>query len=246
MHLFRTKFKNGIVAEFLPPKKESNNVIILCDGMPGLPAKKRLVQFLSKKNFWVFHIRYAGTWESEGEFLSHEPQEDILNILEEFRQGFKSIWTDEEFKINLGKVFVIGSSFGGTTALMSSLNEEIDKVIALCPPVDWANQEETEPLDDFKKIVRNGYTGAYRFSDENWDKLESGKFFNPINHTKDFDPKKILIIHSEDDEVVLYGPVKKFANDIKCIFISRKKGGHVSSSLLMKWGMWRRIKKFLV
>ncbi len=246
MHLFRTKFKNGVVAEFLPPRKPSNNVIILCDGLPSLPAKNRLTRFLSRKGFWVFNIRYRGTWESEGEFLSHEPQEDILNILEELNSGFKSIWTGEEFKILPEKIFVMGTSFGGTTAIMSSLSEKVNKIIAFCPPIDWTAQENTEPLSDIKKIVREGYGGAYRFSDENWNNLESGDFFNPINHKKDFDSKKILIVHAEDDEVVSYGPVKEFARDIECKFISRKKGGHISSYLLMKCGMWRLIEKFLL
>ncbi|PLX26467.1 hypothetical protein C0581_04350 [Candidatus Parcubacteria bacterium] len=245
MHLFRTKFKNGIVAEFLPPHKPSNKVIILCDGLPTLPAKKKLVQFLSKKNFWVFHIRYAGTWESDGAFLSHEPQKDIDQILTEISQGFTSVWTNEEFVIHPDKVFVMGSSFGGTTALMSSLNTKIDKVIALCPPVDWSNQEETEPLSEIKKIIHDGYGGGYRFSDADWDKLESGTFFNPVNHTEEFDAQKILIMHAKDDKVVSYAPVEKFAKHVGCTFISRKKDGHFSTSYIMKWCVWRKVRKFL-
>ena len=222
MHLLRTQFQNGIVAEFLPPKKESHDVIILCDGLPTLPAKKKLIRFLSKKNFWVFHIRYTGTWESDGEFLSHSPEEDIWGVIESLTKPFASIWDGVEYKVEARRIFVIGSSFGGTAALMSSLSEKVYKIVALCPPIDWTYQEDTESLDYLKNIIRQGYGGGYRFSDENWKKLESGTFFNPVNHTKEFDPQKILIMHAQDDEVVSYEPVKKFAHDIGCVFISRK------------------------
>jgi hypothetical protein len=43
--VFRTRFKQEIVAEFLPPARLSRpqRVIILCDGMPSIPRKHRVV-----------------------------------------------------------------------------------------------------------------------------------------------------------------------------------------------------------
>lgn len=40
--MFRARFKNDIVAEFLPPARsgKKQNVIILCDGMPSVPRKQ--------------------------------------------------------------------------------------------------------------------------------------------------------------------------------------------------------------
>ena len=100
MHLHRTIFKNEIICEFLPPQRPSNNVIILCDGMPTMPSKKHVIEFYSQKNFWVFHPRYRGSWESSGEFLSNEPTQDIFDIINQLPKGFTSIWLNKKFKVN--------------------------------------------------------------------------------------------------------------------------------------------------
>jgi dipeptidyl aminopeptidase/acylaminoacyl peptidase len=245
MPLLRTTFKNQIVTEFLSSSKPSNKVIIICDGLPSLPHKKRLMEFLSKKGFWVFHIRYRGTWESGGEFLVCEPQHDVLDILDEVPKGFKSIWDGVEYRVDPTEVYVFGSSFGGCTALMASLDERITKVIAVSPVVDWLQESPEESHAFLKQVIRGGYGGSYRFNDANWDKLVSGDFFNPVNHEREFDPRKILIVHALDDMVVGYGPVADFVKKLGSVIISRKKGGHLSSSIVMRWGMWRKIRRFI-
>jgi len=53
--MFRTRFMKEIVAEFSPPvrTRKKARVIILCDGMPSIPRKQPLVEFLAAKGFWV-------------------------------------------------------------------------------------------------------------------------------------------------------------------------------------------------
>jgi hypothetical protein len=66
-NMFRTRFKQQIVAEFLPslrPRK-TQKVIVLCDGMPSIPRKQPLMEFRAGKGFWVVYPRYRGAWESE-------------------------------------------------------------------------------------------------------------------------------------------------------------------------------------
>ena len=60
--IFRTRFKKEIVAEFLPPARQGKKqkVIILCDGMSGMPRKQPLMEFLAAKGYWVFYPRYRG------------------------------------------------------------------------------------------------------------------------------------------------------------------------------------------
>lgn len=246
MYLYRTLFKNEIITEFLPAKKlNSRKVIILCDGFPSLPEKTRLANFLSKKNYWVFHIRYRGTWESKGEFLVNPPQQDALDIIDELPKGFREIWGGQKFKVDPEEIFVIGASFGGTAALMSSLDSRVKKVIAICPVVDWSDESGEESNDYLKGVLREGYPGAYRFSDENWQKIISTDFYNPIDHLNKFDASKILSIHAKDDKIVMYEGVKNFMDKLGCIFLTRKKGGHLSSSIIMKYFLYRKIKKFL-
>ena len=80
MPMFRTRFKREILTEFLPPARatKKQRVIVLCDGMPSIPRKQSLSEFLAAKGYWVFYPRYRGSWESGGEFLARSPHEDIL------------------------------------------------------------------------------------------------------------------------------------------------------------------------
>src|ERR1039458_104601 len=53
--MFRTRFKRQIVTEFLPPgqTRKVQKVIILCDGMPSIPRKQALAEFLAAKGYWL-------------------------------------------------------------------------------------------------------------------------------------------------------------------------------------------------
>jgi alpha-beta hydrolase superfamily lysophospholipase len=61
--MFRARFARDIVAEFLPPSRprKKQRVILLCDGMPSIPRKQPLVEFLAKKGFWTFYPRWRGS-----------------------------------------------------------------------------------------------------------------------------------------------------------------------------------------
>jgi hypothetical protein len=65
--MFRTRFRQQIVAEFLPPSQErkAQKVVVLCDGMPSIPRYQPLSEFLAAKGFWVIYPRYRGAWESD-------------------------------------------------------------------------------------------------------------------------------------------------------------------------------------
>jgi len=200
---------------------------------------------LAKKNYWVFHIRYRGTWESKGEFLVNSPVQDVFGIIDELPKGFVDIWSKQEFKVNSESVFVMGASFGGTTALMSSLDSRIKKVVVICPVVDWKDESGEESNEDLKEQIQVGYPGAHHFNEENWQKLINTSFFNLVDYINKFDSSKILSIHAKDDKIVMYSGVEKFMKKIGVQFITRKKGGHLSSSIIMNFFIFRKIKKFL-
>jgi hypothetical protein len=91
--MFRTRFREQIVAEFLPAKRErkTQKLIILCDGMPSIPRKQSLSEFLAATGFWVIYPRYRGTWESGGEFLKQSPHEDILDIIADLPRSLRRL-----------------------------------------------------------------------------------------------------------------------------------------------------------
>ena len=87
--MFRTRFNKEIVAEFLPPVRQGkkHRVIILCDGMPSVPTKQPLAEFLARKGYWVFYPRWRGAWESGGKFLEKSPVEDIAEVITGIEKG---------------------------------------------------------------------------------------------------------------------------------------------------------------
>jgi len=247
--LLRARFKKDIVAEFLPPKDmSSRRVVILCSGMPSGPSSEKVVRFLAKKNFWVFHPRYRGTWESGGEFLGHDPTQDIFDVIDELPGGFTSIWDGTEYSVAPEEVYVIGSSFGGPAAILSTLDPRVSRGIAISPVVDWQVEKnsEEEPMEWLERVVRDSFGEAYRFSHENWLRLYEGGVYNPVGKIGDLDKNKIMIIHAEDDTVVSTPSVKSFVQRLGCEALMKKNGGHFSTSKIMEWRVWRRVKKFMV
>src|SRR5215467_11658216 len=123
--MFRTRFKREIVAEFLPParKRKRDKVIILCDGMPSIPRKQPLAEFLSRQGYWVFYPRYRGAWESDGVFLARSPHEDILDVVDELPRGVREAAFGRRFRARPDEIFVIGGSFGGAAAILASLDK---------------------------------------------------------------------------------------------------------------------------
>src|SRR3989344_271631 len=131
MHTLRTRFKKEIVTEFLPPRKKSSKVIILCSGMPSVPYKPDLMEFFSKKGYWVFYPRYRGSWESGGQFLKISPHQDIIDVIDSLPKGFKDAWGGKIYKVRPSKICLFGGSFGGPAAILASLDKRVNKVIAV-------------------------------------------------------------------------------------------------------------------
>lgn len=117
--MFRTRFRNEIVAEFLPPSRphQMQKLIILCDGMPSIPRKQPLSEFLAARGYSVLYPRYRGAWESDGQFLAKSPHEDILDIIDDLPKEIEELAFGQRFKLSPQQIFVIGGSFGGAAAI---------------------------------------------------------------------------------------------------------------------------------
>lgn len=247
--MFRTRFKKEIVAQFLPPARaqKKQRVIILCDGMPSIPRKQPLAEFLSRKGYWIVYPRYRGTWESDGVFLEKSPHKDILDIIDELPKGLKDYAFGKKFRLSPDEVFVIGGSFGGPSAILSSLDARVKKVIANCPLVDWSILPQAKKVEtsnrNYAAYIREAFGHGYRLSDKNWNKLRTGKFYNPTYHVDEINPSKIMMFHAKDDPVVPWRSVSKFAKrtGVKLNLLSR--GGHLRTEPIVR-KYWPQINKF--
>lgn len=246
MHLKRATFGKDIVGEFLPPRKPSSKVIIFLDGMPSSPGtNKSRALFFCKKGYWFINPRYHGAWESGGEFLVQDPTSVVDEVIGQVSSGITSVWDGEKHKIKNPTYYVVGTSFGGTAAILSSSNNKIQKCISISGVVDWNAENTDEPLDKLYTIIKQAYGMGYRLNKKNWDKLGKQGFYNPVTSPKKINKNKLLMIHAVDDTIVSYDPIKTFSKKHNIPLITVKKGGHISSKILTGWLMWKRVNHFL-
>jgi pimeloyl-ACP methyl ester carboxylesterase len=247
--MFRARFKKEILAEFLPPARSTRRqkAIILCDGMPSIPRKQPLVEFLSNKGYWVFYPRWRGAWESGGQFLERSPHEDILDIVSELPRGIRELAFGQRFHLSPEEIFVIGGSFGGAAAILSSLDARITKVVANCPVVDWTilrNEQKKETSNrSYPAYIRAAFGNGYRLSAKNWNKLHGGVFYNPAHHLNELTPSKILVFHAKDDPYVPWRVVQRFARHAGISLKLFSRGGHLRTEHVVREN-WRHIKRF--
>jgi len=247
--MYRTRFKREIVAEFLPPARASkkDKVIILCDGMPSIPRKQTLVEFLSQKGFWVFYPRWRGAWESDGEFLKKSPVEDIGDIIDELPRGFRETAFGKRFKVTPKEIFVVGGSFGGAAAILASLDPRVTKVVANCPVVDWRilNEEREKETSNpsYAAYIRQAFGNGYRLSAKNWNKLRSGRFYNPAFHIGELHPEKIMMFHAKDDPYIPWQMVKTFSKRAGIRLKLLPRGGHLRTEETVR-RFWKEIDRF--
>jgi esterase/lipase len=241
----RTRFAQDIVAEFWMPKKPSHKAIILCDGCPSVPSKRKVGEFFARKGYWVFHPRYRGSWESGGKFLEESPDEDVLLVAEGLNAGFINIYDNVEYLLDITEIVVVGASFGGAAAILSLKYPLITKAIALSPVIDWRVKSKGEPFPYFVHTVEQGFGEGYRVHKDAWKRLKSGKFYNPINEAKLIDPKRLFVVHAMDDDVVPVAPLRTFVKLTKVKPLFLKTGGHFSASEVTDKEVWKKIKVFL-
>lgn len=249
-HLSRTRF-GEIVAEFLPPaahrskRRAPVKVVIFCPGMPGGSSPKALVEFLSRKGFWCFAMRYRGSWESGGRFLRVSPEKDVLEIVDRLPRGFKDLYSGKRYAITPSALYVFGSSFGGPAAILASRDPRVTRAVAVSPVIEWRGLKGKGSIDWMAKFARDAFGEAYRGSRKDWMRLKTGKFYNPAAEAKVIDGKKLLLFHARDDRTVSYRPTVKFAKATGAQLVLLKHGGHLGSSFITKPAVWKKIKASL-
>jgi pimeloyl-ACP methyl ester carboxylesterase len=247
--MYRTSFNKDIVAEFLPSTRriKRQKLIILCDGMPSVPRKQRLVQFLSQKGYWVIYPRWRGAWESGGRFLEKSPAEDLSDIVDELPKGIREAAFGKTFALSPKEIYVIGGSFGGAAAILASLDPRVTKVIANCPIVNWnilpKEQKHETSNPSYAAYIREAFGNGYRLSEKNWAKLSSGTFFNPAHHVHELTASKILMFHAKDDPYIPWRSVERFASRSGIQLKLLARGGHLSTDYVVR-KYWPQIRRF--
>jgi hypothetical protein len=113
--------------------------------------------------------------------------------------------------------------------------------------VDWtilARSEDTETSNpNYAAYIREAFGAGYRLKDRNWQKLYKGTFYNPMFHANEMTPSKILMFHAKDDPHVPYRSVKKFAQRTGVKLKLFRRGGHLSTDMIVR-KYWTQIQRF--
>ena len=121
------------------------------------------------------------------------------------------------------------------------------KVVANCPVVDWGilrqerHKETSNP--SYAAYIREAFGNAFRLSDKNWNKLNDGKFFNPSYYADEITAAKIMMFHAKDDPYVPYQSVEGFAKRTGVKLKLLRRGGHLSTDMIVR-KYWARIREF--
>lgn len=249
MHLFRTRFKGEIVAEFFPPAKPSNKVMVFCTGMPGYPGRgkyENLMKHFSQKGYWCFLPRYRGSWESTGKMFAKSPEKDVLDIIEELPKSFTEFYGGRKFAIKNPEIYLIGSSFGGPAGLLLSKDERVKRVICFSPVLDWREEKNNpaEPLSWLSKFIKNAFGNGYHIAKDGWKKIGKGEMYNPATELEKIDGKKVLIFNAKDDRVISQKAFRNFKKVSDAKFKVFARGGHLGMAILEK-RFYKTCMKFL-
>lgn len=247
--IFRTRLAKDIVAEIALPERQTGKVIVLAAGLPSLPAKRSVLEFLVGEGYSVVFPRYRGTWESAGYFLEQSPTKDIREVIETLTQQrrfwctFSQVW----IPLRVKSFYLIGSSFGGPAVCQLSEMPSVKKVIALSPVLNWQTESIDEPFDKMVRFTMEGFGMGTRLkSMKDWQKLLRRGFYSFPDTLSTAAKKKIFLMHCFDDTVVPIGPAIDAVKTHKILqYYFKPHGGHLGLSHLTQLFFWHKIKKFL-
>lgn len=141
-------------------KDERTPVAIFLHGYPGNEQNLDITQALRRAGIAVFHFSYRGVWGSHGDYcFSHliEDTNTVLNYLAE---------RADEWRLDMTRVYLIGHSMGGFTALNALADGIAVKGAVAIAPCDIGDifLNDQNKFDQLMLTKKKGY---FTLSDEN-------------------------------------------------------------------------------
>lgn len=211
----------GIIAESYYLENNNGKVIILCSGIPGTSSYIEIAEKYVKEGFIFIHPKYLGSWESYGDFSIENCKKTIIDFVNALKNKKVKTIFNKNFDIGIREIFLLGHSFGGSVALCSGADLDIDGIIALAPVIDYRVQGkedyEEEKMDWLYNFITSGFENVYRnFNKSNWEEFcFSGLILNANDYLESLKKKRILLIHGKEDKSINYNRSKKFYSNLE-------------------------------
>lgn len=230
-----------IVFEFVPPEGEQKGIAVLCDGIPSVPKQKELLAYLSRKGLFVVFPRYRGAWESGGSFLANPPGNDIEEVMELLsRRSITELYATKEIPLSETPIYLIGSSFGGAVALSLVHNPKISKILAFSPLITFATE-----LYQLEHFMRVGFGEGYRFTNENWKRMASGKLFSPPTKINAGRRESVFVVYDSSDTTIDVQTIETYVKENNIAVMKTNGIGHLSFSKIPQ-ETWESALKWLL
>lgn len=216
---------DGIAATAFVPREPNGTWVILFRGFPvSMPYSKHhpMIHTLLDVGFSVLHPSYPGVFESEGLFNPANVRQCLLDTVAVLEKGeAKNIYDGSTFSFDCDKIVALGASYGGCSALMIAAITDVQRCAALAPVVDW-NKVMEDTDQHIYEVGRALFPKTIRFADD-WNDYT---LLNPADHVDTLQDKDVLLVHSDDDDVVPYEQSSWLAEEIGCELITITGFGH--------------------
>ncbi|MFC1728312.1 alpha/beta hydrolase family protein [Nanoarchaeota archaeon] len=188
----------GIISD--PTEDKEKPIIILVHGLSSGKDGRTfttLEQTLNEKEISIFRFDLHGHGESEGKFEDvtvSEAVDDILNAID-FLKG-----------LGYSKIGLVGSSFGGISAMGAASKSKDVFVLALKAPAinikEKGGPNVEDRLEDWKKKGYSNYvSGSQGKLKLNYTFMEDAEKHNGYDVAKDI-KIPVLIVHGDQDDAV--------------------------------------------
>ena len=223
--------------------------IILYAGFPSSNNYDNEIRFLHEKGYNVFYPRFAGTFQSNGNFLKENIVKEIQNFLQELKDGKAlSLWDLKEINFQTKDLILMGGSFSGAILCgVAAIESSVKKLVLHSPVLDFKkhNQDGNEQdLTNLTSFVKRAYQNLYRFEfsdlNEALDKVEEIK----SSFYEDKLKIPVLITHDQEDQVVSIKHSLELKNKLPNVKLIKHSFGHGLSPKLIE-SIWINLNDFL-
>ena len=204
---------------FLARGRAAKPTVILLHGLPGIEKNFDLAIALRNAGWNCLIFHYQGCWGSQGSYNLATIPTDVLAALDHLDSGrFPQVDRD--------RLFLVGHSLGGWAAILAAVRDSRVRGVGVI-----GSGTKPQQITWSQSTIADEYTpwlsgiGPYEFSLQ-WRAL--GNEFSPVDQAQKLAGRPLLIIHSQDDEVVPLSQARllKEASSEPVEFIVHPSGGH--------------------
>jgi len=229
------------------PKKARDVIFVFCYGMPSHPFDRfpfGLEPYL-REGIIVAYPHYKGTFGSGGICTIENSVDSVISSIDTLlNEELYDSFSTELIQIEPQEVVVVGSSFGGSIALVAGAkSNNIKNIIAIAAPTDYRTHGHVPGIEEYDLVkleeeMKHGYKDEWLIDFSSWKKFISGELdINPIDYVEQLKPKNTFLIHGEKDLSV---SVKRSIELNKRIKSGREKhwlhivpdAGHINTSYI--------------